>query len=172
MDQDASSYRMTDAATFSTILGIDPGLSGGIACKNDQAVTAFPMPQTEGDLIELLRTLIVPGKTVVFLEEVGGFTGKGQPGSAMFKFGRNFGFVLGVIQTMNVRVELVRPQKWQKPFGLGTASSCETRTDWKGKLRALAQRLYPELKPTLATADAILIMEYGLKSLRPGTVRQ
>jgi hypothetical protein len=160
-----------DIALPSIVLGIDPGARGGIACwRRDEPMIASPMPETEGDQIELLRELLITlDDAVVFLEQVGGFIGKGQPGSAMFKFGRSFGFTLGVLQTLGVRVELVRPQKWQKPFGLGTASSCATRSEWKGKLRACAQRLYPKLKPTLATADAILILEYGLKSLRLGT---
>jgi hypothetical protein len=119
------------------------------------------MPETEGDQIELIRELTAPGIAVAFLELVGGFTGNGQPGSAMFKFGRSFGFTLGV------RVELVRSQVWQKPLGLGTASSCTTRNEWKAKLRSCAQRLHPKLKPTLATADAILILDFGLKALTP-----
>jgi len=56
---------------------------------------ALPMPETEGDQIELIRQLIASGEAIAFLEKVGGFTGKGQPGSAMFKFGRSFGFILG-----------------------------------------------------------------------------
>lgn len=124
------------------------------------------MPKTEGDQLQLVQELIAFGETIAFVEQVGGFTGKGQPGSAMFSFGRNFGFVLGVLQALGVRVELVRPQKWQKPLGLGTASGCASRTEWKNKLKACAQRLYPDLTPTLATADAILILDYGLKSLR------
>lgn len=155
-----------DFKTYSTVIGIDPGLSGGIACwKFGNSMTAFSTPPTEGDLLELLKTLIEPGKTIAFVEEVGGFAGKQQPGSAMFKFGRNFGFTLGVLQALGVRIELVRPQKWQKPLSLGTASTCASRSEWKNKLKACAQRLYPALKPTLGTADAILIMDYGLKSL-------
>jgi len=34
----------------------------------------------------------------------------------------NFGFMKGVIQTLGIRLVLVRPQLWQKGFGLGTAS--------------------------------------------------
>src|SRR3954464_1096592 len=140
---------------FSTILAIDPGLSGGIACHHaDQSVSATATPATEGDLLQLFQRLVDPGKTIAFLEEVGGFVGKQQPGSAMFKFGRNFGFMLGVLQALNVRIELVRPQKWQKPLGLGTASGCKRRTEWKNKLKSCAQRLYPMLKPSLGTADA------------------
>lgn len=156
---------------FSTILGIDPGLSGGVACRHaDQAVTAIATPATEGDLLELFQSVVDPGKTIAFVEEVGGFIGKQQPGSAMFEFGRNFGFTLGVLQALNVRIELVRPQKWQKPLGLGTASGCASRTEWKNKLKACAQRLYPALKPTLSTADATLILDFGLKSLRASRI--
>jgi len=152
---------------YTTIIGIDPGLSGGIACwMEDKPLTAFKTPPTEGDLLDLLKTLIVPGKTIAFVEEVGGFAGKQQPGSAMFKFGRNFGFTLGVLQSLQARIELVRPQKWQKPLSLGTAASCASRTEWKNKLKACAQRLYPSLKPTLATADALLILDYGLKAVK------
>lgn len=159
---------MSDAVEHPVVLGIDPGASGGIACwRHNEPLRAFAMPETEGDQIELIRELTAPGIAVAFLELVGGFTGKGQPGSAMFKFGRSFGFTLGVLQTLGVRVELVRPQVWQKPLGLGTASSCATRNEWKAKLRSCAQRLYPKLKPTLATADAILMLDFGLKALIP-----
>ena len=116
----------------------------------------------------LLQSLVVPGETVAFLEEVAGFVGKQQPGSAMFKFGRSFGFIIGVLEALGVRIELVRPQKWQKPLSLGTASTCASRSEWKNKLKACAQRLHPSLKPTLATADALLILEYGLQSLGSG----
>lgn len=164
---------MSDAIEYPAVLGIDPGASGGIACwRHDEPILALPMPETEGDQIELIRELIAGGDATAFVEQVGGYTGQGQPGSAMFRFGRSFGFTLGVLQTLNVRVELVQPQKWQKPLGLGTASSCATRSEWKSKLRACAQRLHPKLKPSLATADAILILEYGLKSLRLGAAKQ
>jgi hypothetical protein len=164
---------VTDIAHPLTVLGIDPGASGGIACwRPDEPILAFPTPQSEGDQVELIRELIAGGEAVAFLEQVGGYTGQGQPGSAMFKFGRSFGFTLGVLQTLGVRVELVQPQKWQKPLGVGTRSACATRSEWKAKLRACAQRLYPKLKPTLSTADAILILEFGLKSLRLGAAKQ
>ena len=152
-------------ADFNTIIAVDPGLSGGIACwKEDQPITAFSMPPTEGDLLELVRTLIAPGQTVALIEKVSGFAGKQQPGGAMFTFGRNFGFIIGIFQALNVRVELVLPQKWQRPLSLGTARSCASRTVWKNKLKGCAQRLYPAIKTTLATSDALLILDYGLKS--------
>lgn len=150
---------------FSTIIAIDPGATGGVACwKRGQPTVAFAMPDTDGDLIELLPTLIAPAKTIAYVERVGGFVGKAQPGSRMFAFGRSYGFVLGALQAMGVRIELVLPQKWQKPLGLGTATACASRTEWKSKLKAHAQRLFPGMRPTLKTADALLILDYALKS--------
>src|SRR5947209_6362617 len=105
-----------------TILAVEPGLSGGLANRYDgQPVEVIPMPAMEGDLVAFLSGLVGDrGATVAFVEEVGGYIGKAQPGSSAFKFGRNFGFLLGVMQTLGVRVELVRPQRWQKGIGLGT----------------------------------------------------
>lgn len=151
-----------------TIIAVDPGKSGGLVYKSSgQPVLAVPMPQTEGDLVHLLRRWVSdPGDTVAIVEEVGGFAGVGQPGSRMFTFGRGFGFVLGVLQTLGVRVELVRPQKWQKALGLGSSADCATTTIWKNKLKANAQRLYPNVNVTLALSDALLLMEYATRSAR------
>lgn len=147
-----------------TLIAIDPGASGGIAVRRDsQPADAMPMPPTEGDLVSLLRDLCPnPANTVAIVEEVGGYVGQAQPASSAFRFGRNFGFILGVLQALGVRVQLVRPQRWQKALCLGNASGCTSRTEWKNKLKGCAQRLYPHLKPTLATADALLILEYAL----------
>ena len=149
-----------------TTIAIDPGLSGGVAYQRDpQPAQAVAMPATEGDLVDLLRNLTADAnEAVAYVEEVGGYIGKAQPASSAFKFGRNFGFTLGVLQTLGVRVELVRPQKWQKALGLGSASGCASKTEWKNKLKASAQRLYPHLKPTLATADALLILDYARRT--------
>ena len=150
-------------------IAIDPGLSGGVAYQLDlQPAQAVAMPATEGDLVDLLRSLTADAnEAVAYVEEVGGYIGKAQPASSAFKFGRNFGFILGVLQTLGVRVDLVRPQRWQKSLGLGSASGCASKSEWKNKLKASAQRLYPNLKPTLATGDALLILDYARRT-RPG----
>jgi crossover junction endodeoxyribonuclease RuvC len=149
-----------------TILAIDPGLSGGIAISRFGKTECFSMPETQGDLLTLLREIKraadVEGHALIcVLEEVSGFAGKAQPGSAMFRFGEHFGFVKGVVQALEIRLVLVRPQVWQKGFGLGTASACRSKTEWKNKLKAEAQRRFPQLSVTLKTADALLILEYS-----------
>ncbi|MEI8375279.1 MAG: hypothetical protein WCJ35_20855 [Planctomycetota bacterium] len=146
---------------MNTLIAIDPGKSGGIAwTMQDSLTNGCPMPETEGDVLDRLRELAIDHHTA-YVEEVGGYCGAGQPGSAMFTFGRGFGFILGCLMSMGVSVVLVKPQKWQKHFSLGTAREAGSKTDWKNKLKAEAQRRYPTLDVTLKTADALLILDYA-----------
>jgi hypothetical protein len=44
-----------------TLIALDPGASGGIAFESDgQPADAAPMPQTEGDLVDLPTRLACP----------------------------------------------------------------------------------------------------------------
>jgi crossover junction endodeoxyribonuclease RuvC len=146
------------------VIAIDPGVSGGVAVFAFAKTVCHPMPATQGDVLELIRdikrTADVEGVDCeCVLEEVNGFAGKAQPGSAMFKFGEGYGFIKGVVQALGIKLVLVRPQVWQRAFGLGTASRCASKTEWKNKLKAEAQRRFPHLSVTLATADALLILD-------------
>lgn len=172
---------------------IDPGSDGGIVVGENSSVVAHPMPDTDKDVIDLLRETIdranFEGKEVVVtIEKVSGFAGgDGQPGSAMFNFGFGSGVIYGALYMANVRIEEITPQKWQKGLSLGTkeharytgnmadlspaqqkelkkklaAQNAKYKTEWKNKLKAEAQRLFPNQKVTLKTADALLIYEYA-----------
>lgn len=118
------------------------------------------MPETEGDILGFLKRFN-PIEHTVWLEEVGGYVGKAQPGSAMFTFGRNTGFLIGVLMALGFRLEMVRPQTWQKRLGIGTSRTCASKTEWKNKLKAVAQRKFPSATVTLATSDALLILDYA-----------
>jgi len=144
------------------LVGIDPGKSGGIAyVKLNETISAEPFGKTEGDILGQLQRIIAP-KTKVYIEQVGGFAGRGLPGSAMFNFGRNFGFLLGVLMERNARVFLVTPQRWQKTLGAGTRGE-RTRDKWKLHLKSLAQLSFPELPNiSLSTSDALLILKYAM----------
>jgi hypothetical protein len=155
--------------SMKTIVAIDPGFSGGIAVAQFGKTDCSAMPDTEGDLLALLRGIktaadLEGDATVCVLEEVNGYAGRAQPGSAMFRFGEHFGFTKGVVQTLDMKLELVRPQKWQKGFSLGTASGCASKTEWKNKLKAEAQRRFPHLAVTLKTADALLILDWARRT--------
>lgn len=146
------------------MIAIDPGASGGFAwLDQDGHPQCCAMPKTEGDVLELICELRCQPQFAATVEQVSGFCGNGQPGSAMFKFGRGFGFLLGCLMAHDFCVHLVQPRAWQKPLGLGTAASCETKNEWKNKLKAEAQRRYPSCHVTLATADALLILDYAVQ---------
>jgi len=144
------------------ILAIDPGASGGLAWNDDGGFHAIPMPETDGDLVDFLRSIKIAQVETAWVEEVGGFIGHPQPGSAMFKFGFGAGVIRGALMALGFRVELVRPQKWQKHFSLGAKKDCQTGSEWKNKLKAEAQRKFPDLSVTLKTADALLILDYAM----------
>ena len=149
-----------------TIIAIDPGAKGGLACRMLGTTTAYALPETDGDRLELLRELKasadVEGEAVVVvLEKVSGFVGKRQPGSAMFNFGSGYGFLIGAVMALQIRLVLVTPQLWQKFFQLGKGADCASQSVWKNKLKAEAQRRHPTLKVTHATADALLICDWA-----------
>lgn len=146
------------------IMGIDPGKNGGI-CILDQSgevLTLIKMPATPSDLYNFLVEHSDCNACV--LEKVGGMPGNG--GSAMFNFGKGYGWIEMALIACKIKTVTVTPQKWQKYYQLGSSSSC-THTEWKNKLKAKAQQLFPSLgkKITLVTCDAMLIAEYGRNTL-------
>lgn len=145
-----------------TLIAIDPGRSGGVAFQNGTTVTANKMPETEGAVIDLLRSMAsTSNDCTAYIERVGGFAGERQPGSRMFTFGRGVGVLIGCLMTLGVKIaEEVRPQEWQKALALGTRGN-SSKKDWKNKLKSRAEQLYPTLDVTLATADALLILRYA-----------
>lgn len=146
------------------IIAIDPGAKGGIAVFSQNSVNPVfcdPMPDTEGDIIDYLRSngTFNAQETRIVLEDIVKFAGTNMPGSAMATYAGNWGFIKGAAMTLGYRVELTKPQAWQKALGLGTRSKGQSKTVWKNKLKSEAQRLYPQCKVTLQTADALLILE-------------
>lgn len=153
------------------IISIDPGASGGIAYANEEGVvTAFPMPETEGDVLDHIRMLVASGPgAVAVIEEVGGFMGGGGKNIAaahtMFTFGRGVGFLMGAIMMAGIPItDHPRPSIWQKHFSFGKKGEATT-TEWKNKLKAEAQRRFPHLKVTLKTADALLLLAWKMDRL-------
>lgn len=70
---------------------------------------------------------------------------------------------MGACAALCVPVELVTPQRWQKGMSVGVRAGLE-RADWKRKLKAQAERLFPGQRVTLATADALLILEWARRT--------
>jgi len=148
-------------------IAIDPGVGGGIAyIDTDGSVHALPMPGTLHDMDTQLMIFCTAHNTTsadtptVFLEELPKFAGK-MSGSSMATMFRNYGRIEGILAAYGARIEYLPPKKWQTALGLGDKKTHGPR--WKAHLKGRAQALYPKLSVTLKTADALLILEAGLK---------
>ncbi len=143
-------------------IGIDPGVSGGIAVLNENGDPkgAFKMPETRRDTLEALRAVrasLMPVRAMVERVNPGVF-GRGKVGKmgavSAFTFGRNVERVLMALEAADIPYDEVLPVKWQTELG------CRSRGD-KNVTKARAQALFPVgVKVTHATADALLIAEY------------
>lgn len=140
-----------------TLIAIDPGASGGIAIAHNGHVEAYPMPD-DAALLETLAPMSRESTTVCYMELVGGFIkGNPAPGSAMFNFGNSYGYIRGLLAALRIKLVLVRPQMWQK----GIPGMNQEKAARKRALKEHAARLFPNLKVTLSTADALCILNYA-----------
>jgi crossover junction endodeoxyribonuclease RuvC len=147
------------------VLGCDPGGSGGIAALlgDGKIVSLAKMPETERDTFELIGDIkggySYDPHFVAYIEAVHSRPGQGV--ASMFQFGMNYGGLRMALIANDIRLESVTPQKWQKGIGMIPRAKTESKVEWKQRLKARAQELFPGVKFTLSTSDAILIAEYG-----------
>lgn len=137
-------------------IGIDPGKSGGIAWIGDDGkACAVNMPETDRDVLDVLKEIFREGQCRAVIERVHAMPKQGVTSS--FNFGYNFGGLNMALMASEIPFDLVTPQKWQK------AMACLTGGD-KNVSKRRAQELFPSIrKITHATADALLIAEYARK---------
>lgn len=140
-------------------IGIDPGTSGGIVFLNDkgEVYSACKMPDTPLDIANHLSTFDTFNNSICCIERVHGMPG--MSGMGMFTFGQNFGHLQMALLLNKIKTYDITPQKWMKHFQLQRKKT-DSKTDWKNKLKAKAQQLYPSIKVTLNIADALLIATY------------
>jgi hypothetical protein len=145
-------------------LAIDPGASGGLALyKKDGTVEAHPLPSLTYDALdELINTDAESAfsQYTVVIEDVPKFAGRMIPSSATATLHFGFGYLCGHFEARGYRVIKVTPQTWQKTIGIGKKGDLSS-AQWKRKLRDEAQRRYPALKVSLATADALLLLDHA-----------
>ena len=151
-----------------TILGIDPGASGGIAFFSMQRglLSIFDMPTVEvkrggknkREVSAAMLNAIIGARDIdaAFVEKVGAMPGQGV--SSMFQFGRSVGMIEGVLAALEIPTNYVTPQVWQKAVGARGG---------KDASRARASELFPAYaanftrKKDDGRADAALIAWYG-----------
>ena len=159
-----------------TIIAVDPGKNGAVVWRNDVGVGVMKMPETRGDTIQLFKNIVhlegdTPNQCVCYHERVANFI-PGGGAAHMMTFGRMAERCSCIVETLGIRLIEITPQAWQKELGLGTskrskgatpAANSIAKREWKSKLKAESQRRFPEIKVTLANADALLILEAAIK---------
>lgn len=154
------------------LIAIDPGANGAVAftCR-DGSIAAVPFDSPDTFLNTLVdfqkaNSRMLTSDLLCVVEKVGGFIGKAQPASAAFRFGENYGYIQGVLRALKVPYELVAPATWQRLYPTHTKAS-EDKAQHKRELRDTASRLFPQIRVTLKTADALLLLDF----LRKKSVR-
>lgn len=149
-------------------IGIDPGVSGGIAMISPDGwqIEKYPASREPDDVRIIFAKMIEycvmnDFNTNVFIELVHAMPNDGK--SNAFKFGMNYGIWLGI--TSFHTINKVSPQKWQKFYNQFYGQLPKIKKDRKNKLKEYAASIMKDwnndYKPTLATSDAILIAHYG-----------
>ena len=152
------------------ILGIDPGASGGLAeIYPDGRAIAHAMPD-DADLRDIIQDFAVRASreghpAVCYMEIVGGMIKVGGKnvgmGPAMFKFGSGFGYVRGLVDMARIERRMVLPKQWQA----GIPGIAGEKAERKRLLKEHAARIFPTLKVTLSTADALCIADFGRRQI-------
>ena len=120
------------------ILGIDPGLTGGLAVLAGTLQSVQRMPVINGEInasdVEILLDLVQPDMVVIEAQQ----SMPKQGVSTTFKTGLNYGKLLGVLESSAHPYVRMQPMEWKKLNGLVGKD--------KNASRALASNLYPHLR--------------------------
>lgn len=156
-----------------TIIACDPGASGGfVTTQHGVGLVAFPMPGDRAGIIDLIQSIMRKAvEPTLYIEMITGYAPtKAQrageepqydPATRVFKQGRNYECIQTAFLCSGMdeaHIIEVSPMTWQKPLKQQRfADKAERKRNWK----ALAQRIFPQIKVTLKTADALLIYRYA-----------
>lgn len=159
------------------VIGIDPGLDGGICVNWECSISPIPIPTVKfgkGRLIDAIdmRNLIQSNKDALFvLEEAS----KHSPGVlALCSTWYTFGSIETILKLNRVSYEIVRPLKWQRHFWAKPKMAKGQKFDTKAAAFQAAQKIWPRQdwtksqranKPHDGMIDAALISEYARRTL-------
>lgn len=141
---------------YKNYIGIDPGQSGGIAILSNKN-EVIKMPSTEKDIWEWFD--FHKNNCFAIIEKVHSMPGQGV--ASTFKFGKGYGGLRMALIAAGIPFDEVTPRMWQKSLGITSKAKTESKTEFKNRLKAKAQQLFPQIKMTLSICDALLIAEYN-----------
>lgn len=144
------------------IVGIDPGLSGGLALITPIGayVEEMPLAGKEIDAAEVAVLLKGWAPDVVYVEQVHSMPKQGVASS--FKFGMGYGTIRAAVVVLGYRLELVSPQSWKKIVLAGTLKDKDAAVDWARRSYPLVKLVPPGCRKAHdGMADALAIAEFG-----------
>jgi len=156
-------------------VGIDPGKSGGMAIYDEKSISAHKCPETEGDmyaLFEIMSSRADMGSITDFyaiIEHVWGFPT--DSATTAFKFGKNFGAWLTILQIVNCPYNLVTPREWQGFYHIPKLIKKERKQLLKSMAGNLPIKYDEDTRVTYNTADAILIAVYAKEHFQKITTK-
>lgn len=149
------------------VLGIDPGMKGGIALLSKEGILIEPIPIDENgmDLRELARLIAdyADDTRIAYLEELNAFPGMNING--MKVLWRSIGVIHGMLVANGILTVIIRPQVWMKKMHTGIQGE-----DSKQKSQKAAKKYFPEVNflasvrskvPHEGMVEAALIAKYG-----------
>lgn len=138
-----------------TVIGIDPGLKGGIAVISDKDQSVYPMEEF-ASVISFME-----GK--VYIEKQTAVSGQAGAGKTM----QNFGRLIGWIEATGHDYEIIAPRVWYKYYGIQSQLTTKAR---KEKTADIVGNLFPDQKANFrgpkgglrdGLTDALAIANYG-----------
>lgn len=151
-------------------VGVDPGAKGGVSAIDENNEILFAVPMSRENLVDKMKQ-VDAWRTewncgaIACVEKVGAMPGQGVTG--MFNFGKNAGFIEGVLETLKIPYQLVPPQTWKKSFSL-------IHKD-KGESIKVCKQLFPDVnllptprcrKESDDVAESLLMAYYSKRKLK------
>ena len=165
---------MNGQNTKRIFIGIDPGLSGGIAVIDEHlsvlGLEDTPIIKAGGkslysvaDMAAILRRFALMGAALVILEQAQSMPGQGV--TSTFQTGYGFGLWNGIIGALEIPCRTVKPSVWTREVLKGCTG--------EGKARSIGfiTRMFPSAeltppgcrKPRDGRADALCLAYWGLR---------
>jgi len=164
------------------LVSIDPGRSGGIAWLDWLGdIHGEPMPAAQIPKLDKIRAVIAEQlPTLVIIEDVG-YHRHGNSAQSSAALARDVGGIEATVRAMGVEIYWLPPKVWAKapPFDLlpkyqRPPAATEDRLKQKAKrdhdrlrknlIKRMMAEHYPAIRMTLATADAVAMLHWGLQS--------
>lgn len=145
----------TTERTDMTVIGIDPGKTGGVAVITDREPTLYPMEMCK----QVLQ--MIPG--VVYIEKQTALSGQRGVAQTMQAYGE----IIGYAEATGHTVKIITPQEWYRYFGTKAGMPKKQR---KEDTAEKMKNLYPSVSHSLygprgglldGLSDALAIAHYG-----------